>query len=44
MRYAMKWKRWLRTAEIGLGVHALILIALPFLINVNKFRPKVLTA
>ncbi len=34
-------KHWLRATLIGLGVFVLILIALPFLINVNSFRPKI---
>jgi AsmA protein len=34
-------KRWLRIAGIAVLVFLVILIALPFLINVNSFRPKV---
>jgi AsmA protein len=34
-------KRYLRIGGIALAVLILILIALPFLINVNRFRPKV---
>src|SRR5215469_16358969 len=34
-------KRWLRIAGIVVGVLLVILIALPFLINVNSFRPKI---
>ena len=34
-------KRWLRVAGIAVAAFLLILIALPFLINVNTFRPKI---
>lgn len=34
-------KRWLRVAAIIVAVLVVILIALPFLINVNSFRPKI---
>src|SRR5208337_3455709 len=34
-------KHWLRITLIVFAVFALILIALPFLINVNAFRPKI---
>src|SRR5215472_8785020 len=34
-------KRWLRIGGIAVAILVLILIALPFLINVNSFRPKV---
>jgi len=34
-------KRWLRIGGIALAVLVVILIALPFLINVNSFRPKI---
>ncbi len=34
-------KHWLRFALIGFAVLLVILIALPFLINVNSFRPKI---
>ena len=34
-------KRWLRVAGIVVAIFLLILIALPFLINVNSFRPKI---
>ena len=34
-------KRWLRVAGITIGVLLLLLIVLPFLINVNSFRPKI---
>ena len=34
-------KRWLRIALIVAAVFSVILIALPFLINVNSFRPKI---
>ncbi|MFZ0591821.1 MAG: hypothetical protein WAM39_15255, partial [Bryobacteraceae bacterium] len=34
-------KRWLRIAGIAIAIVVLILIALPFLINVNSFRPKI---
>ena len=34
-------KHWLRTTLIAVAVFVLILIALPFLINVNSFRPKI---
>ncbi|HKW61805.1 MAG TPA: hypothetical protein VJN89_04600, partial [Candidatus Acidoferrum sp.] len=38
---AVAKKRWLRIAGIAVAVFLLMLIALPFLINVNSFRPKV---
>src|SRR5258705_12961065 len=34
-------KRWLRIAGIAVAVFLVILVALPFLINVNSFRPKI---
>src|SRR5271157_2395881 len=34
-------KHWLRITLIAFAVFVLILIALPFLINVNSFRPKI---
>jgi AsmA protein len=34
-------KRWLRIAGIAVAVFILVLIALPFLINVNSFRPRI---
>ena len=34
-------KHWLRVTLIAFAVFVLILIALPFLINVNSFRPKI---
>jgi AsmA protein len=34
-------KRWLRIGGIALAVLVVILIALPFLINVNRFRPRI---
>jgi AsmA protein len=34
-------KRWLRIAGIAVAVCLVILLALPFLINVNSFRPKI---
>jgi len=34
-------KRWLRIAGIAVAVLLVILVALPFLINVNSFRPKI---
>jgi AsmA protein len=34
-------RRWLRIAGIAVLVFLVILIALPFLINVNRFRPKI---
>jgi AsmA protein len=34
-------KRWLRIAGIAVAVLLLILVVLPFLINVNSFRPKI---
>jgi len=40
LRAAMK-KRWVRIAGIVIGVLLLAMIALPFLINVNSFRPKI---
>ena len=33
--------RWLRITAIVFAVFLLVLIALPFLINVNSFRPKI---
>src|SRR5215470_15773059 len=53
MRSAYKWsflqnrlrtvmkKRWVRITGIVIGAVVLLLIALPFLINVNSFRPKI---
>jgi AsmA protein len=38
---AVMKKRWLRIAGIAVAVFLLVLIALPFLINVNSFRPKI---
>jgi AsmA protein len=38
---AVMKKRWLRIAGIAVAVFLLMLIALPFLINVNSFRPKI---
>ncbi len=37
--HAVMKKRWLRIAGIAVAVFLLPLIALPFLINVNSFRP-----
>ncbi len=37
---AVMKRRWLRVAGIALAVFLVLLIALPFLINVNSFRPK----
>src|SRR5579862_677703 len=34
-------KRWLRIGGIVVGILLLIVIVLPFLINVNSFRPRV---
>jgi AsmA protein len=34
-------KRWLRIAGIAVAAFLVILLALPFLINVNSFRPKI---
>jgi AsmA protein len=34
-------KRWLRVAGIVVGILLVLLITLPFLINVNSFRPKI---
>jgi len=34
-------KHWLRVAAIVIAVFLVLLIALPFLINVNSFRPKI---
>ena len=34
-------KHWLRIVAIVVAVLVVILIALPFLINVNSFRPKI---
>jgi 4-amino-4-deoxy-L-arabinose transferase-like glycosyltransferase len=33
--------RWLRIAGIAVAVILVLLIALPFLIDVNSFRPKI---
>src|SRR5262245_17603685 len=38
---ALLKKRWVRIAGIVVGVLLLLLIALPFLINVNSFRPQI---
>jgi AsmA protein len=38
---AISKKPWLRVAGIALAVFLLLLVALPFLINVNSFRPKI---
>ena len=34
-------KRWLRVAGIVVAILVVLLIALPFLVNVNSFRPKI---
>jgi len=34
-------KRWLRIGGIAFAILLLILIVLPFVINVNRFRPQV---
>ena len=34
-------KRWFRVAGIAVAVFLVLLVALPFLINVNSFRPKI---
>src|SRR5262249_44152166 len=34
-------KRWLRVGGIVVAVFLLLMVALPFLINVNSFRPKI---
>ena len=34
-------KRWFRVAGITVAVFLVLLVALPFLINVNSFRPKI---
>ena len=39
--HAVMKKRWLRIAGTAVAVFLLILIALPFLVNVNSFRPKI---
>jgi AsmA protein len=39
--HAVMKKRWLRVAGIAVAVLVVLLIALPFLINVNSFRPKI---
>jgi AsmA protein len=41
--HAMMKKRWLRAAGIVIAVFLLLLIALPFFINVNSFRPQIET-
>jgi len=38
---AVMKKRWFRIAGIAVAVFLVILIALPFLINVNSFRPRI---
>jgi AsmA protein len=38
---AVMKKRWLRIVGIAVAVFLVILIALPFLINVNSFRPRI---
>src|SRR5215471_14275358 len=38
---ALLKKRWVRITGIVIGVLLLLLIALPFLINVNSFRPQI---
>jgi hypothetical protein len=40
-KQAAAFKRYLRIGGIVVAVLLVILIALPFLINVNSFRPKV---
>jgi len=39
--HAVMEKRWLRIAGIAVAAFLVLLIALPFLINVNSFRPKI---
>lgn len=39
--HAVMKRRWLRVAGIAAAVLVLLLVALPFLINVNSFRPKI---
>ena len=39
--YQIMNKRWLRVAGIVIAMLVILLIALPFLINVNSFRPKI---
>jgi len=39
--HAIMKKRWVRFAGIAIAVFLVLLIALPFLINVNSFRPKI---
>ncbi len=39
--HAVMKKRWLRIAGIAVAVFLVLLITLPFLINVNSFRPKI---
>jgi AsmA protein len=39
----MKKKHWLRIAGIVIGVIVLVLVVLPFMINVDSFRPKIET-
>jgi AsmA protein len=41
--HAMMKKRWLRVAGIVVATFLVLLMALPFLINVNSFRPKIET-
>src|SRR5262252_10466903 len=41
---AIAGKRWFRIAGIVVAVFIVLLIALPFLINVNSFRPKIESA
>ena len=39
--HAIMHKKWLRVAGIAVAILIALLIALPFLINVNSFRPKI---
>ena len=39
--HASAKKRWLRVAGIVVAAFFVLLVALPFLINVNSFRPKI---
>src|ERR1700758_5467129 len=39
--HALMQKRWLRVVGIAVAAFLLLLVVLPFLINVNSFRPKI---
>jgi len=39
--HALMQKRWLRVVGVAVAAFLLLLVVLPFLINVNSFRPKI---